>query len=60
MKYIQKSGETPAFTGIYQEHGGGLEVPNFCTIEPGDKRLPPTKKKGNSWLWVEPYIPVKK
>ena len=64
MKYTQKPGEIPAFTGIYQEiyfQGGyQLDEPNFCTIEPGDNRLPPTKHKGNLWLWVTPYIPNKK
>ena len=59
MKYTQKPGETPAFTGIYQEYGGNFEVPNFCVIEVGDERLPPTKEKGHLWLWVEPYIPKK-
>lgn len=63
MKYEQKPGEVPAFTGIYQEieYGGGkLEEPNYCIIEPGDDRLPPTSYKGNVWLWVTPYIPQKK
>ncbi len=59
MKYTQKPGEIPAFTGIYQEIGLALDVPHFCTIEPGDERLPPTRQKGNLWLWVTPYLPTK-
>ena len=59
MKYTQKPGEIPAFTGIYQEIETGGRIPNpprFCTIEPGDDTLPPTSHTGNIWLWVSPYI----
>lgn len=59
MKYTQKPGETPAFTGTYQEinvGGEGLEKPNYCTIEAGDSRLPPTRHARNAWLWISPVI----
>ena len=48
----QKPGEAPARPGEYEERGprgGQVKYPRQVTIEEGDKPLPPTAEKGNTW-----------
>ena len=49
---LQKPGETPQRPGKYVERGprgGQVHDPRVITMEPGDKRLPPTQKPGRTW-----------
>ena len=60
MPKLQKPGEDPSRPGEYKEVGPqGGEVPKArkVTIEPGDKPLPPTQKKGRKWKRVGPPRP---
>lgn len=56
---LQKPGEVPRKPAEYIERGPrGGEVPNprQVTIEPGDRRLPPTQQPNRRW---EPISPPK-
>jgi hypothetical protein len=60
MTEKQKPGEVPARPGEYQERGprGGRPAdPRQVTIEPGDRKLPPTSKPGHGWERIGPPKP---
>lgn len=60
MSNLKKPGEKPGRPGEYLERGPrGGEVPNprQVTIEPGDPRMPPTKKPGLKWERIGPPKP---
>jgi len=53
MAKPQKPGEIPRRPGEYEEvgpRGGSVPKPRQVTIEPGDRRLPPTQEPGRGWL----------
>jgi hypothetical protein len=57
MPAPQKPGEKPARPGEYEERnrqGGPVPKPRQITIEPGDQRLPPTRKSNRRWVWIGP------
>ena len=57
MSQLQKPGENPKKTGIYEERGsrgGKLRDAKRVRIEPGDKPLPPTQKPNRRWIRVSP------
>jgi YjzC-like protein len=57
MGVKHKPGEIPSNPGEYRERGPRCgKVPNAkqVTIEPGDKPMPPTTKKGNIWERIGP------
>ncbi len=63
MSNTQKPGEKPASPGEYVERGprgGQVSNPREVTIEPGDNRLPPTQKPGNTWERTGPPKPDSK
>lgn len=63
MKYTQKPGKTPAFTGIYQEIPTDTDDTDeliFCTIGVEDSYLPPTNNEKNVWLWISNHIAYNK
>ena len=63
MKRYGKPSEArrePARPGEYEErgpHGGQVPKPRKVTIEKGDKPLPPTSEKGNTWERTGPPKP---
>lgn len=60
MSNLQKPGEKPGKPAEYVERGPqGGQVPNprQITIEPRDRKLPPTQKPNRTW---EPVGPPKK
>ncbi len=57
---LKKPGENPDRPGEYEEvgsRGGKVPKPRRVTIEPGDKPLPPTQKKGRKWKRKGPPRP---
>ena len=57
MGKLQNPGENPARPGEYLERGpqgGKVSKARQATIEPGDKPLPPTQKKGRKWERIGP------
>jgi hypothetical protein len=60
MPTRQKPGEPPNRPGEFEERGprgGVLPDPRQVTIEPGDPKLPPTTKPGNTWERIGPPKP---
>ena len=56
----QKPGENPNRPGEYREtgpRGGEVKNPRQVTMEKGDKPLPPTSEKGNTWKRTGPPKP---
>jgi len=52
-----KPGEIPSNPGEYRERGplgGKVQKPKQITMEPGDKPMPPSSKKGNIWERIGP------
>ena len=57
MGRLQKPGEKPDRPGEYKERkrdGTAVPDPRQVTIEPGDGKLPPTKKKTHRWERIGP------
>ena len=62
MAESQKPGEVPQKPGEYEERGprgGRLPDVRTVTIEPGDRKLPPTQKPGHTWVRVGPPKPAR-
>jgi hypothetical protein len=53
----QKPGEVPQRPAEYEERGprgGRIPDPRVVTIEPGDRKLPPTQEPKRTWVPVSP------
>ncbi len=57
MSDLQKPGQIPNRPGEHLERGkrgGAVPHPRTVTIEPGDRKLPPTQEPGHTWKRVGP------
>jgi hypothetical protein len=57
MPDLQKPGENPHRPGKYIERGplgGEVPKPRHLKIKPGEHPLPPTQKKGRTWVRTGP------
>jgi hypothetical protein len=51
-KLVQKPGQKPERNGSFREVPYIKGEENYCFIEIGDTRMPPTKHEGSLWEWV--------